>query len=237
MPAGLIFPLDFSEIDRALKYVKLLCGHVDVFKIGLELFVHTGPIVIKKVREAGARSIFLDLKFHDIPETVQRAIKGMDIESVEFITVHSGDGPDIMKAAVRSVPSRVKILGVTLLTSLSSSEIHNILLLQKDVTSGDLVLHRANMAKMAGCAGVICSGEEISLIREKLGRDFLVIVPGIRPVWSPVRRDDQRRVVTPREAVLRGADYIVVGRPIRDASDPLEAADKILSEIQEAHKE
>ncbi|MCC6544746.1 MAG: orotidine-5'-phosphate decarboxylase [Nitrospirae bacterium] len=231
MLTQLIFPLDFADLSQALKYVNLLKDHVHVFKIGLELFVSAGPEAIKGVLAAGGRRIFLDLKLHDIPETVRRALKTPYIKDVEFITVHSSDGPDMLTAAVDSVPDKIKILAVTVLTSQGAEDMKKILLLSDDVSLTDLVIHRAKMAKASGCAGIVCSGQEISVIREHLGRDLTVVTPGVRPVWSLIPGDDQKRIVTPRDASRLGSDYIVVGRPIRDAKDPVEATVKIIEEI------
>ena len=231
MSTQLIFPLDFANLSQALKYVNMLKNHIHVFKIGLELFVSAGPEAIKGVLEAGGRRIFLDMKFHDIPETVRRALKTPYIQDVEFITVHSSDGPDILKAAVSSVHDKTKILAVTVLTSQGETEMKKILLLRDDVALTDLVIHRAKMAKASGCAGIVCSGQEISVVREHLGRDFIVVTPGVRPAWSLIPGDDQKRIVTPRDAAGLGADYVVVGRPIRDAKDPVEATLKIIEEI------
>ncbi|HZX49350.1 MAG TPA: orotidine-5'-phosphate decarboxylase [Nitrospirota bacterium] len=231
MPTQLIFPLDFADLRHALKYVNMLKNYVHVFKIGLELFVSAGPEAIKGVLEAGGRRIFLDMKFHDIPETVRRALKTPYIQDVEFITVHSSDGPDMLKAAVNSVPDKTRILAVTVLTSQGETDMKKILLLRDDVGLTDLVIHRAKMAKASGCAGIVCSGQEISVIREHLGKDFIVVTPGVRPAWSLIPGDDQKRIVTPRDAAKLGSDYIVVGRPIRDAKDPVEATVKIIEEI------
>lgn len=234
MPAGIIFPLDCSDINQAVKYVELLKDHVSVFKIGLELFVNAGPEAIKAVSGAGGRSIFLDLKFHDIPETVRRALNSPYIKDVEFVTVHSCDGLNILSAAAKSVSARTKILGVTVLTSLAETEIKETLLIRGNISMLDLVLHRAKMVKDAGGAGVVCSGHEVSKIKELFGEDFITVVPGVRPLWSLVTGDDQSRIVTPRDAAIKGADYIVVGRPIRDAKDPVEAAKMIQAEMDDA---
>ncbi len=232
MSTQLIFPLDFSDLSQALKYVNLLKNHVDVFKIGLELFMSAGPDAIKGVLESGGRRIFLDIKFHDIPETVRRALKTPYIKDVEFITVHSSDGQEMLKAAVSSVTDKTKILAVTVLTSQGETELKKTLLLRDDVGLTDLVIHRAKMAKASGCAGIVCSGREISVMREQLGNELIIVTPGIRPAWSLVQGDDQKRIVTPRDAAKLGADFIVVGRPVRDAKDPVEAAVKITEEMK-----
>ena len=232
MSTQIMFPLDFSDITQAIRYVELLKDHVSVFKIGLELFVNSGPDAIKAVLGAGGKAIFLDLKFHDIPETVRRALQSTFIKDVEFVTVHSCDGLGMLSAAAKSVSPNTKILGVTVLTSLGEHEIKDTLLLREGISMIDLVLHRAKMVKDAGCAGIVCSGHEISEIRGRLGKDFIIVVPGVRPIWSLVKGDDQSRIVTPRDAALKGADYIVVGRPIRDAKDHVEAARNIQFEME-----
>lgn len=231
MPVQIIFPLDFSDLKEALRYVHLLKNHIAIFKVGLELFVNSGPSAVKEVLDAGGRGVFLDLKFHDIPETVRRTLRNRVIERVGFITVHTGDGTALLSAAVKSVSPETKVLGVTVLTSLSEAELQKTLLLKEGISMKELVLHRAKMARDAGCAGVVCSGLELPLIREQFGKELITVVPGVRPLWSLVGGDDQSRIVTPRDAALRGADYIVVGRPIRDAKDPVGAVEKILDEI------
>ena len=234
MSTEIIFPLDVSDIKQALKHVELLKDHVKVFKIGLELFVNAGPDAIRAVLDAGGRSIFLDLKFHDIPETVRRALQSPYIKDVEFVTVHSCDGLNILSAAAKSVSPNTKILGVTVLTSLSENEMKDTLLVREDLSMLNLVLHRAKMVKDAGCSGIVCSGHEVSRIKELFGTEFITVVPGVRPLWSLVKGDDQSRIVTPRDAAQKGADYIVVGRPIRDARDPVEAVRMIQDEITSA---
>lgn len=224
----IIFALDVPGVDEAARFVDLLKDHVGMFKIGLELFVACGPQVVKTVRERGGRGIFLDLKFHDIPETVRGAMRSASALGADLITVHTSDGQVMMKAAVEAAGS-AKVLGVTVLTSLSGEALAEAGIDGK-FTPEELVLHRAKSAKAAGCAGIVCSGQEARAIRETFGPDFLIVTPGVRSTDDAV--GDQKRVVTPAEAVRNGADYIVVGRPIRKAPDPVVAAKRIAGEIE-----
>lgn len=228
----LIFPLDFKSLEEAGEYITLLSTRIGMFKVGLELFIRTGPKIIRMIRDAGPAGIFLDLKLHDIPITVQRAMNGIAELGVSLTTVHCGEAPEMLEAAVAGSGGNVKVLGVTVLTSVTHENIR-----QAGFTSQfssdlpALVLKRAAMAKAAGCAGVVCSGEEAGMIKHRLGQQFLTVTPGVRPVWSRLEHDDQQRVVTPRQAVLNGSDYLVIGRPIRDDQDPASAAQRIVDEI------
>jgi orotidine-5'-phosphate decarboxylase len=235
----IIFPLDVPSLNEAMGYVDLLKDHVGVFKVGLELFVAEGPRMVGSITERLGRGpgkgIFLDLKFHDIPETVRGAMRSVGALGVEFTTVHC-DGLGLVKAVFQGREAGVKVLGVTVLTSQSQVEIEytgvNTNIFKDPV---ELVLYRASLAKIAGCSGVVCSGLEAKAVKEKFGADFLVVSPGIRSLEDPV--DDQRRVSTPYDAVFNGADYIVVGRPIRKAKDPAEAAHRIAEEVERALKD
>ena len=226
----IMFALDVPDVEGAKKYVDLLKDHVGVFKIGLELFVACGPEVVRTVRERGGRGIFLDLKFHDIPETVKGAMRSASALGADFVTVHTSDGSSILKAAVESA-GKTKVLGVTVLTSLSKEAFPEAGI-DDSFTPESLVLHRAKAAKASGCAGIVCSGLEAKSVRTALGPDFLIITPGVRTAEDAV--GDQKRVVTPYDAISNGADYIVVGRPIRNAPDPVEAAKRIAGEIEKA---
>lgn len=231
----LIFPLDFSSWEEASSYVRLLAGTVGVFKIGLELFVAEGRSVLEKIRKETDAELFLDLKLHDIPETVKRTLSLISGYGVDFVTIHCDAGKGLVEAISMVGREGIKVLGVTLLTSMGTDDLAAQGLAGEFVDDvSRLVLHRATLAKGAGCSGVIASGLEVRAIKERLGGEFLVITPGIRPAWShPVVSDDQSRVVTPRQAVLNGADYIVVGRPIRTAPDPKEAALRVIKEIEQ----
>jgi len=229
----LIFALDVPSRREAEHYVKLLDGAVGCFKVGLELFIKEGPGVLQVVKDHSDADIFLDLKLHDIPETVHRALVSASSHGVRYMTVHSSEGKGMLQAACDLEPEGLEVLAVTVLTSLSEEQLPS-LGFGEGLTLHQLVLSRAEQAKEAGCAGVVCSGLEAAAIRESCGSGFKVVVPGIRPEWSVVGKDDQSRVTTPKQAIERGADLIVVGRPIRDAKDPREAAQKILEEISGA---
>jgi orotidine-5'-phosphate decarboxylase len=234
----LIFPLDVSTYDEAVRYVDLLKDHVGIFKVGLELFVGAGPKILEVIRDRSEAGIFLDLKFHDIPATVKGAFLAASTYGITFTTVHCDEGKGLLRAVVENNPSGTKILAVTVLTSLDSEALEELGYQEKYVSHiSELVLLKAKMAKEAGCAGVVCSGLEVEAVKSELGRDFIAVTPGIRPSWSLVGGDDQKRIITPQQAIKRGADYIVVGRPIRASQNPVEAADKVLAEIETAISE
>ncbi len=234
----LIFPLDVPNYEEAIRYVELLKEHVGLFKVGLELFVSVGPKILKTIKETSAAGIFLDLKFHDIPATVKGAFLAASAHGVTFTTVHCDEGKGLLRSVVENNPSGTKILAVTVLTSLESKNLKELGYLDRyvnDIT--ELVLLRARMAKEAGCSGVVCSGLEVEKVKAELGKDFIVVTPGIRPAWSLGGKDDQKRIITPYQTLKNGADYIVVGRPIRAAEKPIEAAKKVLEEIETAISE
>lgn len=227
----IIFPLDVPTGDEAMKYVNLLKDHVGLFKVGLELFVSQGPPILKAINEVAGNKIFLDLKLHDIPATVQRAFMVASSYGPEFVTVHCDQGEGSLREVADNNPGNTKILAVTLLTSLNSRNLE--VMGYKDQyiqTLSDLVLLRARIARDAGCQGIVCSGHEVGRIKKELP-DLIAVTPGIRPAWSLVEGDDQKRIVTPQQAVQDGSDYIVVGRPVRDAKDPQDAAKKLAEEI------
>lgn len=228
-----VFPLDVSSYEEAMKYVNLLKADVGLFKVGLELFISQGPAILRAINEISEAKIFLDLKLHDIPATVSRAFLAASAHRPEFVTVHCDEGEGILRSVAESNPGNTKILAVTVLTSLNRENLTRLGYAEEFTSDlSRLVLLKARMAKEAGCHGIVCSGREVSMIREALGRELIVVTPGIRPAWSLVRQDDQKRVVTPQRAVENGADYIVVGRPIRDAKDPADAAKKVAEEIE-----
>lgn len=230
----IIFPLDFPDINSARKYIEILKDHIGMFKVGLELFVREGPAILKVISKEGRAKIFLDLKFHDIPETVKGAVESANALGAEFITIHCDEGKSLLEAVVESISDRTKVLAVTVLTSLSRKSLKEMGMREEFQDPLKLVLHRAKIAKSAGCAGVVCSGLEAKYVKKELGKDFIVVTPGIRPSWAIVKGDDQQRVTTPFEAIKAGADYIVVGRPIRTAKNPADAAKKISEEIAAA---
>lgn len=231
----IVFPLDVPSVKAAKKYVEMLSESVGMFKVGLELFVRSGPEIIDFIKEKGAARIFLDLKLHDIPETVSRAMMCIADLGVAFTTIHCGETKRMIEAAVKGSNGKVGVLGVTVLTSVSGEDIR-IAGFSKEFSFdlAKLILKRAFMAKSAGCKGVVCSGLEVKMIKNNLGTDFIAVTPGIRPLWDDIGQDDQRRIVTPAQAVKNGADYLVIGRPIRDAKEPKAAAIRIAEEIATA---
>ena len=220
----LIFALDVAGPDEARSLVTELGDSVCFYKIGLELFMAGGYFELLDWLAAQGKKIFVDLKFFDVPETVKRAVAALKGRPVEFATVHGNQG--IMEAAV-AAGSGVKILAVTVLTSLDRGDLAD---LGFPCDTAELVLSRARRALEAGCAGVISSGLEAARLREYLGDRLLIVSPGIRPVDN-ASVDDQKRIVSPRQAFESGADYIVVGRPIRNAADPRAKALEIQREI------
>ena len=228
----IVFPLDVSSADEAKSFVELLAEHVGLFKVGLELFIRSGPDIVRFINAAGTAGVFLDLKLHDIPVTVSRAMDGIADLGIQFATVHCGETTKMLEAAVNGSQGKVHILGVTVLTSVSADDIRTAGYrpdLYQNLSA--LVLQRADMARTAGCAGVVCSGLETAMIKAHFGTEFITVTPGIRPQWSLGENDDQKRVTTPAQAIQNGSDYLVIGRPLRDASDSQEAAARIAEEI------
>ncbi|MGD8226198.1 MAG: orotidine-5'-phosphate decarboxylase [Desulfobacteraceae bacterium] len=229
----IIFPLDVPSSEEALKYVDLLGDHVGLFKVGLELFISEGPEILKAIREKTKAGIFLDLKLHDIPATVKRAFLAASKFRPYFVTVHCDEGGEVLKSIAEDNPGRTKILAITVLTSLDQEKLKVLGYDEKYVEDlSALVLLKAKLAKEAGCHGVVCSGHEVVMVKRELGEGLIAVTPGIRPAWSLVDQDDQKRIITPELAVKRGADHIVVGRPIRDAKDPADAAKRVAEEIE-----
>ena len=231
----IVFPLDVSSPDEAKRYVELLADYVGVFKVGFELFIRSGPDIVRFINTAGGAGVFLDLKLHDIPATVSRAMAGIADLNVRFATVHCGETPKMLEAAVNGSQGKVHILGVTVLTSVNAEDIRAVGYRPEYYQSlPALVVQRAAMARTAGCAGVVCSGRETAMIKAHFGNEFITVTPGIRPQWTFGEKDDQKRVTTPAQAVQNGSDYLVIGRPIRDASDSRAAAIRVAEEIGSA---
>jgi orotidine-5'-phosphate decarboxylase len=218
----IIFALDVSTVAEAKQWVETLEEHITFFKVGLQLFLAGWFDIIEWIRNRGLK-VFVDLKFFDVPETVRLAIKTLADRGITFATVHGNDA--ILRAAVEAAQG-VQILAVTVLTSLDEADIRD---LGFKCAVQDLVLSRARRALEIGCSGVISSGLEAPVLRKELGENFLVVVPGIRPVKNV---DDQKRTVDVRKAFENGADHIVVGRPIRDASDPIAVIKSMQAQIQ-----
>jgi len=233
----LIFALDVPDTQRAVEFVRQLHGEVGMFKVGLELFIGEGPDVLKAIRDHSDAGIFLDLKLHDIPATVRGAVQSAGKHGVQFLTVHCSGGEAMLTAAAEAAgPSGVQILGVTVLTHMTGDDLTPSQGYGEGLTPHDLVLARAALAQQCGCPGVVCSGEEVASLQKKWGDSLIRVVPGIRPAAGNVKKDDQSRAVTPAQAIQAGADYLVVGRPIREASDPRETARQIVKEIDDALK-
>jgi orotidine-5'-phosphate decarboxylase len=220
----LIFALDVPNADAARQMVETLGDSVVFYKLGLELMMAGGYFELLDWMVARGKKIFVDLKFFDIPATVANAVRQLNGRGVTFVTVHGNQG--IMEAAAAAAKD-VKVLAVTVLTSLDRGDLDD-LGFQCDVES--LVISRARRALSSGCAGVVSSGIEAEAIRREVGDKLLVVTPGIRPVENRAE-DDQKRVLTVERAFAAGADYIVVGRPIRDAADPRSAAESIQASI------
>ena len=220
----LIVALDYSSAEEAKNLVRQLDGMVSFFKVGLELYTATGPAFVRELIADG-KQVFLDAKFLDIEETVRRSVQVAAGLGVSFLTVH--EAGKTVSAAVRGVQgTEAKILAVTVLTSMSDADIREV---GFQCSVEELVLHRAKKAIAAGCHGIVASGQEANQIRG-LSNNVIIVTPGIRPAGA--ERHEQQRSVTPQLAIQAGADYLVVGRPIRDARDPREAAQRIIDEIE-----
>ena len=230
----LIFPLDVPSYKEAMSLVKILGNHVGIFKVGLELFVAEGPGILKDIRNTCDAGIFLDLKLHDIPATITSAIKAALNYKPDFITVHCEQGNGFLKIP-ELASSATKLLGITVLTSISPHDIEKMGYSKKyyeDLTN--LAVLKGRIAMEAGCHGLVCSPHEVEKIKKEIDKKLIVITPGIRPAWTVMNTDDQFRVMTPALAISKGSDHIVVGRPIRDAEDPVIAAKKVVEEIRQA---
>jgi orotidine-5'-phosphate decarboxylase len=232
----LIVGLDVASLDEAERLVNALRGAVGAFKVGKQLFLHAGPAVVRMIQERGER-VFLDLKFHDIPRTVARAGVEATRLGVWMFNVHASGSFEMMRATVDEVTRtcrkeglpRPKILAVTVLTSLSRDDLKRVGV-QAGVESQ--VVRLARLAREAKMDGVVASPHEIAPIRRACGSDFLIVTPGVRP--KEAGWDDQKRVMTPGEAIRAGADYLVVARPIIQASDPAAAAREVVAEMERA---
>jgi orotidine-5'-phosphate decarboxylase len=215
--------LDVPDPQSAARLAQKLVGHVGMLKVGLELFVAHGPFAVEAVRGFGL-PVFLDLKLHDIPQTVESAARGVAALGVQFVTAHASGGAEMIAAAKRGLGSSgTKLLAVTALTSLGPAELDAIGLAR------DAVPRLGKLAIDAGADGLVCSPQEVAALRALLGPRPVLVVPGIRPAGAAV--GDQKRTGTPAEAVRAGATYLVVGRPLRDAPDPAAAADAIAAEL------
>jgi len=227
--ARLIVALDVPDRAEAIALADRLAGHIGMLKIGLELFVAEGPAIVRELRERHPElGLFLDLKLHDIPNTMAGAIRSASQLGARFVTVHAGSGIAHLRACVEQAGDSTGILAVTVLTSQDAQACQEA---GHTRSPAELVKIRAAAAAEAGCAGLVCSGEELEPIAV-VARNLFKIVPGIRPLGADV--GDQKRVMTPAKAIAAGATHLVVGRPIRTAPDPAAAADAIVAEIAQS---
>jgi orotidine-5'-phosphate decarboxylase len=230
----LILALDVSEYNYALDIVSKLSSYIDIFKVGLELFTLAGPSIIEEIHRRGKR-VFLDLKFHDIPNTVSKAGIAAARRGVFMFNVHASGGLDMMRkcrdevvnVCLRENLNRPRIIAVTVLTSMSKEVLRDEAGIQHSLNTH--VRHLSGMALKAGLDGVVASANEAAMIRTHCGRGFLIVTPGVRPSWAP--QDDQKRTMTPKQALREGADYLVLGRAILNHDDPIRAVELIRSEI------
>ena len=222
----IIFALDLDSHEEAEKWVDLLGNHINFYKVGLQLFMAGWFPVIKMITERGHK-VMVDLKIFDVPETVKLALRQLRDKSITFATVHGND--PILRAAVEE-KNGVQILSVTVLTSFDEEDMKE---MGFSGTIADWVFVRAKRALSLGCDGVISSGREALRLRDALGDNFLIVTPGIRPGKNvEIPEDDQKRIVTAQDAIINGADYVVVGRPISRAKDPIAVAESMQSEIR-----
>jgi orotidine-5'-phosphate decarboxylase len=222
----LIVALDFPDARAALALVDRLHGATRWLKVGLELYIAAGNSLIAELKQRGY-SIFLDLKLHDIPNTVASAVRAAALLDVDMLTVHAGGGSEMLTAAVQAAESRLALLAVTVLTSMDAAQLEAT---GVTGTPAEQVERLAAMALACGVSGLVCSPNEAARLRNRFGNKPLLVIPGIRPEGTEV--GDQRRVATPAAAIASGASYLVVGRPITRAVDPEAAARAVLSEMQ-----
>lgn len=236
MKDKLIVALDYATEQDAMALVNQLDDAVSYYKVGLELFLNTRGSVVDALK-AKNKKVFLDLKFHDIPNTVAQAVAWAASLGVDMFTLHSSGGEEMMRKSVETVNEvcerlnvkRPNMVGVTILTSFDEAGIAKVG--YKD-NIADTVLNLAGLCKTSGMSGIVCSPHEAAKIKETFGKDFVTVCPGIRPAWAAA--GDQKRITTPADAIKIGVDHMVVGRPITKAENPYEAALKIIEEIKSA---
>lgn len=231
----IIVALDVASREKALSLIRRLEG-VEIFKVGVKLFTAEGPPLLREIRELG-KKVFLDLKLHDIPNTVAETIRVAVRFGVHMLTLHSCGGREMMESAVNSAASEAEkegtdkplLLAVTVLTSLKREDLLEIGMAADTLAQ---VLRLANLARGAGVDGLVCSPQEIEIVKKEIGKDLLVVVPGIRPSWASAQ--DQKRIMTPSQAIQKGADYLVIGRPIIEDPSPQKAFLRIVEELNHA---
>lgn len=236
--SSLIVALDFDSLSTALKFAQKVSDQVGLFKVGSQLFTSAGPAAVKEIAALG-NGIFLDLKFHDIPNTVAGAVlASAAMNGVQLVNVHALGGSAMMRAAAQAVSAgvamgmdRTRLLAVTILTSMDQKAMREAGI---GGSPKERAVKLARLTKKCGVDGVVASVQEAKAIRKACGPEFLIVTPGVRPKDKNAKKDDQARVATPAEAIRAGADYIVVGRPITAAENPREAAQAIVDEIASA---
>ncbi len=233
----IILALDVANYDEAINIVQEFREHIDIFKVGSELFTAVGPKIIEEINSHG-KKVFLDLKYHDIPTTVSKAAIAASRFGVFMLNIHTLGGLEMMKQAAQALVEtslkknieRPRILGVTILTSIDKECLLNELGIGQSMRTQ--VRHLAGLALKAGLDGVVASPQDAEMIRSHCGREFLIVTPGIRAPWNFA--NDQKRILTPKEAVRKGADYLVIGRAILSQPNPLHALDLIIKEMAKA---
>ncbi len=238
----IITALDFNNANDALALASRIDPQASRVKVGKELFTVAGPALVEQLQSKGF-DVFLDLKFHDIPNTVAGALKAAASLGVWMVNVHASGGPAMLAAARSAIApftesAGTRVIGVTVLTSMDEAQLKAI---GVAVTPEQQVLHLASLVKEAGLDGIVCSPKEVGLIRKNIDGPFLTVTPGVRPTATKVgsaggKADDQRRVMTPADAIAAGSDFLVIGRPITQAADPQQALDSIVNEVQAAIK-
>jgi len=229
MREKLILALDVETKEKAQSLVQELKNFIKIFKIGPQLFTRYGPEIIEIIQKEGGK-VFYDAKFYDISSVIEKAGEIIGEMGVDMFTLHTLGGSQMMRRAVEAAKKKqknIRVLGVTILTSLNSSILKKELGIEKDLK--DEVIHLATLAKEAGLDGVVASAYEIEKLRQIFGKNFLLVIPGIRPSFG--KKDEQKRVLTPEEAIQKGADFLVIGRPITKAKNPLKATYKIIQEM------
>lgn len=229
----IIIALDVDSGKKALSLVNELAS-AEIFKVGLKLFTAEGPALLQAIRDHGKR-VFLDLKLHDIPNTVAGAVAMGIRHGVQMMTLHASGGQEMLARAAETAAREAEktgfpqplLLGVTVLTSLKDSQLQEIGFHEN---AAGQVLKLARLALAAGMDGIVCSPQEIELLRREIGKNYLIVTPGIRPKWAAAQ--DQKRIMTPSQAIAAGADYMVIGRPILQAPSPQQAFEKIMNELE-----
>ncbi len=226
MKNPLIVALDVPDQDSALRLVERLGEAARFYKIGLQLFTRCGPGVVEAIKGRGAK-VFLDLKFHDIPNTVRHSVESACALGVELLTIHLSGGGAMIRAAAEAAGGGAQVLGVTVLTSSNRETLRET---GTEAAVEDQVLRLARLAVENGVRGIVASPLEVTLLRQVFGTGLTIVTPGVRPEWA--EGNDQQRTLTPKAAMQAGADYLVIGRPITTQANPREAAERILGELE-----